>query len=102
MIFLENKDQLKLFPTVEKVERRRGSNFSVICTTEGMRYYSSKFHWFKENGMLPNTTNIVRHLTFLRLDFSGLKVNDTGIYKCNVTDDTNLQEKRFQLTVFGK
>ena len=102
MIFLEDKDQLKFFPAVQKVERRQGSNFSVICTTKGMRYYSSKFHWFKQNGMLPSTTNIVKHSTFLRLDFSDLKVNDTGIYKCNVTDDTNLQEKRFQLIVFGK
>ena len=67
-----------------------------------MRYYSRKFHWFKQNGMLPSTTNIVRHSTFLRLDFSDLKVNDTGTYKCNVTDDTNLQEKHFQLIVFGK
>ena len=67
-----------------------------------MRYYSSNFHWFKENGILPNTTTIVRYSTFLRLDFSDLKVNDTGIYKCNVTDDPNLREKRFQLIVFGK
>ena len=67
-----------------------------------MRYYSNKLHWFKENGILPNTTKIVRHSIFVRLDFSSLKVDDTGIYKCNVTDDTNLQGKRFQLIVFGK
>ena len=66
-----------------------------------MRYYSSKFHWFKENGVLPNTSNIVRHSTFLRLDFASLKVEDTGIYKCNITDDTNVQEKPFRLIVFG-
>ena len=101
-IFLEDNDQLKFFPAVEEIERKQGSNFSIICTTEGMRYYSSNFHWFKQNGVLPNTTNIVRHSTFLRLDLSLLKIEDTGIYKCNVTDDTNLQEKRFQLIVFGK
>ena len=67
-----------------------------------MRYSSSNFHWFKENGILPNTTTVIRYSTFLRLDFSGLTVNDAGIYKCNVTGDTNLQEKRFQLIVFGK
>ena len=67
-----------------------------------MKYYSSNFHWFKENGSLPNTTTTVRYSTFLRLDFSGLKVNDTGICICNVTNNKNLQEKRFQLIVFGK
>ena len=73
-----------------------------MCTTERMRYYSNNFNWFKENGALPHTTNVVRHPTFLRLDFSALKVEDTGIYKCNITDDANFQEKHFQLIVFGK
>ena len=100
--YLDDKEPLKLYPAVERVEKKQGSNFSIICTTERMRYYSSNFHWFKENGILPNTTSIVRYSTFLRLDFSSLKVNDTGIYKCNVTDDTNLREKRFQLIVFGE
>ena len=67
-----------------------------------MRYYSRNFNWFKENNILPNTTNIVRHLTFLRLDFPSLKVEDTGIYKCNVTDDTHIEDKHFQMIVFGK
>ena len=101
-IYLDDKEPLKLYPAVERVEKKQGSNFSIICTTERMRYYSNNIHWFKENGILPNTTTIVRYSTFLRLDFSDLKVNDTGIYKCNVTDDTNLREKRFQLIVFGK
>ena len=67
-----------------------------------MKYYSSKFYWFRENGILPNTTNIFRHPNFIRLDFPNLKVEETGVYKCKITDDTNLQEKRFQLIVFGK
>lgn len=99
---LDDKGPLTLYPSVERVQRKVGGNFSVICTTEGMRYYSNKLHWFKENGILPNTTKIVRQSIFVRLDFSSLKVDDTGIYKCNVTDDTNLQGKRFQLIVFGK
>ena len=99
---LDDKEPLKLYPAVERVEKKQGSNFSIICTTERMRYYSSNFHWFKENGSLPNTTTTVRYSTFLRLDFSGLKVNDTGICICNLTDNKNLQEKRFQLIVFGK
>ena len=67
-----------------------------------MRYHSDKFRWFKENGILSNTSNVLRHSTFLRLDFASLKVEDTGVYKCNITDDSNIQEKRFQLIVFGK
>ena len=73
-----------------------------MCTTEHMRYYSRKFNWFKENGSLPKTVNVVRHSTFLRLDFENLKVEDSGVYKCNVTDDPILQDKWFHLIVFGK
>ena len=99
---LESRDTLTFYPTIERVQRKKGSNFSIICTTQHMRYYSRNFNWFKENDILPNTTNIVRHSTFLRLDFPSLKVEDTGIYKCNVTDDPNLEYKRFQMIVFGK
>ena len=67
-----------------------------------MKYYSSKFNWFKNNNALPKSTNVVRQSTFVTLEFSSLKVEDSGIYKCNITDDKNIQEKRFQLTVFGK
>ena len=101
-LYLDNKDPLKLYPTVERVVRKKGTNFSIMCTTEQMRYYSRSFNWFKENGILPNATTVVKHPTFLRLDFPTLKVEDTGIYKCNITDVTNLQEISFQLIVFGK
>ena len=100
--FLDDKDSLKLYPAVALVQKKKGSNFSIICTTERMKYHSDNFHWFKQNGVLSNTSNVVRHSTFLRLDFAGLNEQDTGIYKCNITDDTNIQEKRFQLIVFGK
>ena len=99
---LENKNTLTFYPTIERVEKKKGSNFSIICTTERMKYYSRNFNWFKENGILPNTTNFVRYSTFLRLDFPSLNVEDSGIYKCNVTDDPNLQYKHFQMIVFGK
>ena len=99
---LDDNDPIKLYPGVERVEKEEGGDFSIICTTERMKYYSSKFYWFKENGILPKTANIVRHQNFIRLDFSNLKIEETGLYKCNITDDTNLQEKRFQLIVFGK
>ena len=101
-LYLDDKDPLKLYPVVERVVRKKGSNFSIICTTQRMRYYSKNFNWFKENGILPNTTIVVKHPTFLRLDFVALKVEDTGIYKCNITDVANLQQTSFQLIVFGK
>ena len=100
-LYLDTKDLLELFPSLEQVQRKKGSNFSIICTTERMRYYSRNFNWFKENGILPNTTTVVRHPTFLKLNMASLKLEDTGIYKCNVTDDQSLQEKSFQLIVFG-
>ena len=101
-LHLDDKDPLKLYPAAERVEKKKDSNFSIMCTTEHMRYYSRNFNWFKENGILPNTTTVVRHPTFLRLDFAALKVEDTGIYKCNITDIKNLQETCFHLIVFGK
>ena len=99
---LDEKDPLKLYREVNQIERKKGSNFSIMCTTEYGRHHSSNFNWFKENGVLPNRSNVVRHSTFLRLDFSSLKVEDNGVYKCNINDDGHLQEKHFQLTVFGK
>ena len=98
---LDDRAPLKLYPAYQKVQKLQGSNFSILCTTERMRYYSKSFSWFKGNGILPNTINVVRHSTFLRLDFISLKVGDTGTYKCNVTDDPSIQDKQFELIVFG-
>lgn len=67
-----------------------------------MRSYSNKFNRFKDNSVLSNTTGVVRRSTFIKLEFSSLKVEDSGVYKCNITDDDTIQEKRFHLIVFGK
>ena len=49
-----------------------------MCTTESGKYYPSKLNWFEENNFLPNTTNVVKHSNFLRLDFTSLKLEDAG------------------------
>ena len=67
-----------------------------------MRSYSSKFNWFKNNNVLPNGTNVVIRSTFLKLDFTSLRVQDTGICKGNIADGKSIEEKSFQLIVFGK
>ena len=100
--YLEETDPLKLYPAVERVQKRRESEFSIICTTECMRSYSSKFNWFKNNNVLPNGTNVVIRSTFLKLDFTSLRVQDTGICKSNIADGKSIEEKSFQLIVFGK
>ena len=100
--YLDKAISLNLYPGVEEVEKEEGSNFSMICTTGHMRYYSRKFNWFKDNGVLPNTTAVTRYSTFLRFDFKNLKLEDTGVCKWNNTDDENIQEKILHLTVFGK
>ena len=100
--YLDDKNPIKLYQEVKQIERKKGSNFSIMCTTEHGSYYYSKFKWFKENGVLPNTSNIVRHSTSIKLDFSSLKVEDNGLYKCNINNDGHLKEERFQLIVFGK
>ena len=100
--YLDELNSLILFPEIERVEKKKGSKLSVMCTTESGKYCPSKLNWFKENNLLPNTTNLVRHSNFLRLDFTCLKLEDAGQYKCNVTDDKNIQGKSFQLIVFGK
>lgn len=100
-LYLDSNDPLEFYPALQQVLRKKGSNFSIICTTRRMTYYSRNFNWFKENGVLPNTTTVIRHPTFLRLDIGSLKVEDSGIYKCNVTEDLSIQDKHFNLTVFG-
>ena len=100
-LYLDSNDPLEFYPALQQVLRKKGSNFSIICTTKRMIYYSRNFNWFKENGILPNTTTVIRHPTFLRLDIGSLKVEDSGIYKCNVTEDLSIQDKRFNLIVFG-
>lgn len=67
-----------------------------------MRSYSNKFNRFKGNSVLSNTTGVVRRSTFIKLEFASLKVEDSDVYKCNITDDDTNQEKRFHLIVFGK
>ena len=79
----------------------QGSDFSVLCTTGRIRYYSKSFNWFNGNGVLPNTVSVFRHSTSLRMDFISLKVGDTGTYKCNLTDHPIIQDKRFDLLVLG-
>ena len=101
VLYLDTPTSLKLYPEIEWIKKKKGSKLSVMCTTESMRYYSSNFNWFKENRGLPNTTDLVRHSTFLRLNFESLKLKDSGKYNCNITDDETIQGKSFQLTVFG-
>ena len=98
--YLDQPDYLKLYPSVKLLERKEGAELSVTCTTELMSN-SRKFSWFKHNNVLPNTTDIVRHSTFLKLEFPSLKEEHSGKYKCNITDDENIREKSFQLIVFG-
>ena len=101
-MYLDTPTSLKLYPEIEWIRKKKGSELSVMCTTESMRYYSSNFNWFKENSRLPNTADLVRHSTFLRLNFGSLKLEDSGKYNCNITDDGTIQGKSFQLTVFGR
>ena len=72
-----------------------------MCTTGSGKYHSSKSKWFKENSLLPNTTNVIRNSIFLKLGFASLKLEDASQYKHNVTDDKNIQGKSFQLIVLG-
>ena len=99
---LDDNDPIKLYPRVELVENKEVSDFSIICTRERAKYYSNKTCCCKENCILPNTTNIFRHANFIRLEFSNLKVKKTGVYKYIIMDETNLQEKSFQLIFFGQ
>ena len=98
VFYLDQPDYLKLYPSVKLIQRKEGTELSVTCTTEFMSN-SRKFSWFKHNNVLPNTTGIVRNSTFLRLNFPSLKEEDSGMYKCNITDDKNILDKSFQLIV---
>lgn len=93
---------LNLYPAVETVEKKRGVNFSIICTSEQTRYFRNKLNWFKDSGVLPNMTRVIRQPSSLRLEFVSLKLKDSDIYTCNITDDPNIRERQFELIVFGK
>lgn len=95
---LDDNDPIKLYLRVELVENKELSDFSIICTSK----HESKFCCFKEKGILPNTTNIFRHANFIRLEFTNLKVKETGVCKYIIMDETNLHEKSFQLIYFGQ
>ena len=102
ILYLDKAESLNLYPSVERVEKKKGSNFSIICTTEHMQYYSRRFNWFKDSKILTDMTLVIRHSAFVRLNFVSLKLDDSGMYKCNITDDPKVPERRFHLIVFGK
>lgn len=52
--------------------------------------------------MLPNMARVIRKPTSLRLDFVSFKLEYSGIYTCNITDDPNDRERHFELIVFSK
>ena len=100
--YLDNTDSLNLQPEVEVVEKKKGGAFSIACSTKQTRYYSSNINWFKDNNALPTTVSVIRDLDLLRLNFASLKEEDTGTYKCNITDDQKIEEVKFKLIVLGK
>ena len=102
ILYLDKAESLNLYPAVERVEKKKGSKFSIICTTEHMQYYSRRFNWFKDSKILTDMTLVIRHSAFVRLNFVSLKLDDSGMYKCNITDDPKVPERRFHLIVFGK
>ena len=102
ILYLDKAESLNLYSSVERVEKKKGSKFSIICTTEHMQYYSRRFNWFKDSKILTDMTLVIRHSAFVRLNFVSLKLDDSGMYKCNITDDPKVPERRFHLIVFGK
>ena len=102
ILYLDKAESLNLYPAVERVEKKKGSKFSIICTTEHMQYHSRRFNWFKDSKILTDMTLVIRHSAFVRLNFVSLKLDDSGMYKCNITDDPKVPERRFHLIVFGK
>ena len=102
ILYLDKAESLNLYPSVERVEKKKGSKFSITCTTEHMQYYSRRFNWFKDSRILTDKTLVIRHSTFVRLNFVSLKLGDSGMYKCNITDDPKVPERHFHLIVFGK
>lgn len=102
IFYLDRKDSLILDPGVERVEKKEGDAFSITCSTKQTGYYSSYLNWFKDNSALAIPDSDARTLYLLRLKFTSLKEEDTGAYKCNITDDRKIQEVKFILLVLGK
>ena len=77
ILYLDKAESLNLYPSVERVEKKKGSKFSIICTTEHMQYYSRRFNWFKDSTILTDKTLVIRHSVFIRLNFVSSKLDNT-------------------------
>ena len=102
VLYSDITDSINLYPAVERVEKKKGDAFSITCLVKQIGYYSSNINWFKDNKALTTTGSITRTLNLLQLNFTNLKEEDTGTYKCNITDDQDIQEEKFKLIVYGK
>ena len=85
--YLDKPSSLKLFPSTERIEKKKGSELSIMWLQRT---------WDIIQTLSSNTYDAVRHSTFLRLDFKMLKVKDSGRYTCNITDDESIEAKSFQ------
>ena len=85
------------------MEQKKGTSFSVTCTTENLGNPQGKLDWFKDNCEENITTDVIRREKFfLGLHFSSIKEHDMGTYKCKIKNDLGSREKSFQLVVVGK
>ena len=85
------------------MEQKKGTPFSVTCTTENLRYPQGKLDWFKDNCGGNITTGVVRREKFfLELHFFSIKEQDMGTYKCKIKNNVGSQEKSFQLVIVGR
>lgn len=100
--YLDKTDSLNLNPAVERVEKKEGGAFSIACSAKQTMYYSSNMNWLKDNSALLPTVSVNRTLDLLQLNFASLKEEDTGTYKCIISDDKKIPEVKFKLIVFGK
>ena len=100
---LDKPDPVKLFPATKTSYQRKGTAFSMICTTDKLGYPEGRLEWFKEDCVDNRATRIIRHGNFfLALNFQNLTGDDTGTYRCQITNDIGSQESRFTLFVLGK
>ena len=94
---------MKLLPATKTSYQRKGAAFSMICTIDKLGYPEGKLNWFKEDCVENRTTEVIRRGNFLlALNFQNLTGDDTGTYRCQITNDMGSQESRFTLFVLGK
>ena len=101
---LDKPDPPKFVPTFEKVELKRGQQFSVIClvaSVDALGIPNGTLKWFVEN---INTANVLitSDELFSIVSIKSVMKENNGTYTCRTENPIGNREIELQLVVSGE